>query len=313
MDNKGLRDKPFDFKFPDEVRLLMQGALDLHCHAGPSLVPRRIDAVTAARQASEAGLSAVLVKDHHLPTVRDVHYAKEYVLKKENLKVDLMGGIALNHTIGGLNPYAVEMALFFGAKIVYLPTVSSRGHHEHHKKEVAGAHFPATAKKFLESDPIYLLDAHSKLPAELSLIMEQVRDADVILTMGHLSVPEISAVLDLARDMGLRRLVVHHPKFIIEAKDNEIVDFAHKGAMIEFSACMSDPRCKFYFIPPEELHRLIKLIGLKSVFIGSDLGQHDTPPFVEGLMVVADGLLGVGMKIEGLRMLFKENPSKLVH
>lgn len=313
MGNKGLKDEPFDFKFPDEVKILMQGALDLHCHAGPSLIPRRIDAVTAARQAAEAGLSAVLVKDHHLPTVRDVHYAKEYVLKKENLKVDLMGGIALNHTIGGLNPYAVEMALFFGAKIVYLPTVSSRSHHEHHKKEVAGAHFPATQKKLLEAEPIYLLDDRGQLPPKLSLILEQVRDANVILSMGHLSVPEIFAVLALAKEMGIHRIIIHHPTFIIEAKDSEIVDFAHKGAMIEFSACMSDPRCKFYFIPPEELHRLIKLIGLKSVFIGSDLGQHDTPPFVEGLMVVADGLLGVGMKIEELRMLFKENPSKLVH
>ena len=65
----------------------MQGALDLHCHAGPSMIPRRIDAVDAARQGEKAGLSAVLVKDHHLPTMRDVRYAKEYVLKKENLKM----------------------------------------------------------------------------------------------------------------------------------------------------------------------------------------------------------------------------------
>ena len=313
MDNKGLKDKPFHFKFSDEVKRLMQGALDLHCHGGPSLIPRRIDAVTAARQAGEAGLSAVLVKDHHLPTVRDVHYAKEYVLKKENLTVDLMGGIALNHTIGGLNPYAVEMALFFGAKIVYLPTVSSRSHHQHHQKEMAGAHFPATAKKLLDAEPIYLLDDRGHLPPILGPILEQVRDANVILSMGHLSVPEISVVLDLAKDMGIHRIIIHHPTFIIEAKDSEMIDFARRGAMIEFSACMSDPRCKFYFIPSEELHRLIRLIGLKSVSIGSDLGQHDTPPFVEGLMVVADGLLGVGMKMEELRMLYKENPSRLVY
>jgi hypothetical protein len=307
------KDEPFHLNFPDEVTRLMQGTLDLHCHAGPSLIPRRIDAVDAARQGEKAGLSAVLVKDHHLPTMRDVHYAKEYVLKKENLKIDLVGGIALNQTVGGLNPYAVEMALFFGARIVYLPTVSSRSHHEHHKKEIAGAHFPATARTFLEPKPIYLLDEQGRLPPQLGPIMEQVRDADVILTMGHLSVPETMAVLDLAKDMGLRRIAVHHPKFIIEATDEEMVDFVRKGAMIEFSACMSDPRCKFYFISPTELNRLIRLIGVDSVFIGSDLGQHDTPPFVEGMMVVADGLMRTGMKMEELKKLFRENPAKLLY
>jgi hypothetical protein len=307
------KDEPFHLNFPDEVTRLMQGTLDLHCHAGPSLIPRRIDAVDAARQGEKAGLSAVLVKDHHLPTMRDVHYAKEYVLKKENLKIDLVGGIALNQTVGGLNPYAVEMALFFGARIVYLPTVSSRSHHEHHKKEIAGAHFPATARTFLEPKPIYLLDEQGRLPPQLGPIMEQVRDADVILTMGHLSVPETMAVLDLAKDMRLRRIAVHHPKFIIEATDEEMVDFVRKGAMIEFSACMSDPRCKFYFISPTELNRLIRLIGVDSVFIGSDLGQHDTPPFVEGMMVVADGLMRTGMKMEELKKLFRENPAKLLY
>jgi hypothetical protein len=306
-------DEPFNFKFPDEVKSLMQGALDLHCHGGPSLIPRRIDAVTAARQAAAAGLSAVLMKDHHLPTARDVLYAKEYVLKKEGLKVDLMGAIALNHSVGGINPYAVEVALFFGARIVYLPTVSSRSHREHEKKVAAKVRFPPTAKKLLETEPIYLLDQHGHLPPQLSVIMEQVRDADAILSMGHLSPPEIFAVLDLANDMGLRRLVVHHPTAIIEANESQIIDFTRKGAMIEFTACMTDPRSKFYLIPSEELSRLIRLIGIDSVFIASDLGQHDTPPFVEGLMVVADLLLGAGMRMEELRKLFRENPARLVY
>ena len=48
------------------------------------------------------------------------------------------------------------------------------------------------------------------------------------------------------------------------------------------------------------------------MFIGSDLGQHDTPPFVEGLMVVTDGLLNLGMKMKERKVLFKENPTMLV-
>jgi hypothetical protein len=299
-------------KFPDEVRSLMQGALDLHLHPGPSLIPRRLDIAEAALQAAATGLAAVLMKDHHLPTVRDIHYVKKYALPPE-VKVDLLGAIALNHSIGGLNPYAVETALAHGARIVYLPTVSSRPHSEHHQKEVAGAHFPATAKPLLKAEPIDLLDARGKLPKELTLIMEQVRDADAVLSAGHLSVPEINAVLDQAKALGLKRLMVNHPTFIIEANDRQMLEFAKKGALIEFSACMSDPRCKFYYMPAEELCRLVKLLGVDSVSIGSDLGQHDTPPFVEGLMVVADGLLQAGLKTAEVRKLFKDNPAKLVY
>jgi hypothetical protein len=302
----------YEFQFPEEVRSLMQGAVDLHCHAGPSLIPRRIDGVDAAMQAAEAGLSAVLIKDHHVSTARDVLYINKYVLEGR-VPVKLFGGIALNHSVGGLNPHAVEAALHFKARIVYLPTVSSRSHKEHHEKAVRGAHFPATVKKLLEAEPIYLLDENGKLPPSLKLILEQVRDADAILSTGHLSVREILAVLGLARDMGLKRVVVNHPTFITEASDADMVELASRGAIIEFSACMTDPRAKFYFISFEELCRLVRLIGVQSASIGSDLGQHDTPPFVEGMMVVADGLMGAGMTKEELALLFRENPKKLLY
>jgi len=304
--------EPLALKFPEEVRGLMEGALDLHLHSGPSLIPRKVDIAEAGLQAAAAGLSAVLVKDHHLPTAREIHYVKKYALPP-GLKVDLLGAIALNHSIGGLNPYAVEAALSFGARIVYLPTVSSRPHSEHHQKEVAGAHFPATAKPLLKTEPITLLDERGLLPQELTLIMEQVRDAEAVLSAGHLSPLEINAVLDKAKSLGLKRLMVNHPTFIIEANDGQMAEFVKKGALIEFSACMSDPRCKFYYISAEELRRLINLLGLEHVSIGSDLGQHDTPPFVEGLMVVADGLLSAGMKPQEVRRLFKDNPAKLVY
>jgi len=303
---------PYEFQFPEEAKASMRGAVDMHCHAGPSLIPRRIDGVDAAMQAAEAGLAAVLIKDHHVPTARDVMYIKKYVLK-DTVPVDLFGGIALNHSVGGLNPHAVEAALHFGARIVYLPTVSSRSHRDHHRKAIASAHFPATVKPLLEAEPIDLLDEAGNLPPVLTLIMEQVRDADAILSTGHLSVGEILAVLRQARDMGLKRVVVNHPTFITEASEAEIREFVGLGAMIEFSACMTDPRSKFFYIPFAELSRLIRWIGLPSASIASDLGQHDTPPFVEGLMVVADGLLGAGMNMKELSILFKENPMRLLY
>ena len=145
-------------------------------------------------------------------------------------------------------------------------------------------------------------------------IMELVRGADVVLATGHLSVPEIMAVLDAARDMGLRRVVINHPTFITEATDDDMVEFVARGAMIEFSASMTDPRSKFYFMPPAELHRIIRLIGLERRVGGLGPGTaRQPPPFIEGLMKVADGLLAKGMTIEELGILFGGNAKKLLY
>src|SRR5262249_7142954 len=51
---------------PDEViDRLMHGAIDLHCHSGPSVMPRALNHVDAIREAQGAGMHAVLFKDHY--------------------------------------------------------------------------------------------------------------------------------------------------------------------------------------------------------------------------------------------------------
>jgi hypothetical protein len=50
----------------DAVSRLIHGAVDLHVHPSPSLFPRRIDEVEAARLADDAQMRAILVKSHHL-------------------------------------------------------------------------------------------------------------------------------------------------------------------------------------------------------------------------------------------------------
>lgn len=302
---------PLKLERPEEAHRLLEGGVDLHVHAGPSLIPRRLDAAEAALQGAAAGLKAVLVKDHHLPTARDVQYVRKYALAAD-CHTEIYGAIALNHTVGGLNPYAVETSLAFGAKIVYLPTISSRAHHEHHQKSTVGVHFPATSKKLLEAESIYLLDQDAQLPPVLELILEIVRDAGAILSLGHVSVKESLAVLGLAQRVDLKKIVVQHPTFIINANDAEMLHFVRLGARVEFSASMSDPRSKFYYIPIPELARLIRLLGVSNCFLGSDLGQHDTPPFIEGLMTVIDGLLGQGFAPAEIRSLFNETATGLL-
>ena len=50
---------------PDLPRRLINGAVDLHCHSGPSVMPRYFDHYEAMQEASSAGLRAILIKDHY--------------------------------------------------------------------------------------------------------------------------------------------------------------------------------------------------------------------------------------------------------
>jgi Family of unknown function (DUF6282) len=51
---------------------LLTGAVDLHCHSGPSPMPRRITHAEAARQADEAGFRAIVAKCHYHDTTTDI-------------------------------------------------------------------------------------------------------------------------------------------------------------------------------------------------------------------------------------------------
>lgn len=51
----------------DEALLnsLLIGAIDLHCHSGPSVMPRSIDHIDVMREGSAAKMRAILIKDHY--------------------------------------------------------------------------------------------------------------------------------------------------------------------------------------------------------------------------------------------------------
>ncbi len=57
---------------PGALDRILKGAVDMHCHSGPSPFPRKMDHVEAAKQAESVGMRAIVVKSHHHPTVMDV-------------------------------------------------------------------------------------------------------------------------------------------------------------------------------------------------------------------------------------------------
>src|SRR6185437_3289577 len=89
---------------PDAVVAdLLRGAVDLHCHSGPSVMPRTLNHIEAIREAEAAGMHAVLFKDHYYSVTPVAALLKEFLT---DLRLTLLTGVPLNNTTGGLNPYA---------------------------------------------------------------------------------------------------------------------------------------------------------------------------------------------------------------
>jgi hypothetical protein len=292
------------------VARILEGTVDLHVHPAPSPLPRRIDAAEAARLAGEAGFSAIVVKSHHHSTVTDVLALESQGALRNGVRV--FGGVALNGPIGGLNPKAVDLALKMGGRIVWFPTIGSPQHIRHHA-EHPNLRFPKLAVSLKPEEPVDVLSESGELRPEVYEILESIRDADAILASGHMAPDRITAVFEAAREVGVRRLLVNHPNFVIEASHEDGKRWVKLGAMIEHSLCMYDDESSFYHWDLDTLTAWIEAVGAERSILGSDLGQMDNPLPTDSFRKIVAKLLERGMREHDVRLMVADNPGQLLH
>jgi hypothetical protein len=293
----------------DRVVRVLEGAVDLHVHPAPSPLPRRIDAREAGELAGEAGFEAIVVKSHHHSTVMDVLALGEPGGNGSGARV--YGGIALNSAVGGLNPHAVDLALKMGGRIVWFPTIASPQHIAHHRAH-PDLKFPKLAVQLQPEEPIYVLDGNGQLKPEVHRILESIAEADAILASGHMAPASITAVFEAAREKGVRRMLVNHPNFVIEASYDDARHWVGLGALIEHSLCMYDDESAFYHWDLETLLKWIEAVGAEHSTLGSDLGQMANPLPTESFRKIVTGLLDRGMPERDVRRMVADNPRQLL-
>lgn len=284
---------------------LLVGAIDLHCHSGPSVMPRRLNHVEAIREAEAAGLRAILFKDHYYSVSPVAELLKETI----NPKIELLTGVPLNNTVGGLNPYAVDHGFKLNARLVWMPTFSAANHIRHsHRKN-----YLATKDAMLKPKGLTVVNDSGELLDEAKFILDQIAQADAVLSAGHLHISEIWPLFDEAKQRGVKRLLVNHPTFLIDASLSDIKELAAMGAMLEHSCCMwAGVQNKSGKYTAEGLGELIKAAGVDSTIIGSDLGQEGNPTPVEGLKYVVGMCLDLKYSAADIRKMVGGNAARLM-
>ncbi|MEV6634782.1 DUF6282 family protein [Actinoplanes sp. NPDC051470] len=298
-----------DRRIPDpEADALLAGAVDLHQHPGPSPFPRRMSILDAARDAASVGFRAIVAKSHHHSMVTDILALRTAGL--QDLSTEVYGGVALNRTVGGLNPYAVELALRMGGRMVWFPTLSSAAHISHHEHHDTG--FPTPEVDLRPNEVISILDDTGDVLPEVRDILDVIAAEHAVLTCGHLGVPEAQKLIDAALEAGVDRILVNHPVFVVGADVQQAVAWAEQGVTIEHEVIM-------YFGKPErrrdlgELLTFIKEVGVERTILCSDSGQKTNPLPVTLYRRAVRALLDAGVSEDDIRRLVGTTAGHLLY
>src|SRR3990172_11746380 len=167
----------------ERARMLVQGAYDLHVHVAPDVPARRIDDATLARRFAELGLAGFALKSHYTSTAEPAHVVSALVPG-----VEVVGTLALNCAVGGMNALAVEIAAREGARIVWMPTVDSPAETAGRTEPKVGDKVPLWAKLQHELrglgfsvEPVHVTDAEGGLLPETRDVLRAVARHDLIL------------------------------------------------------------------------------------------------------------------------------------
>ncbi|MFN4164319.1 MAG: DUF6282 family protein [Ferrovibrio sp.] len=284
---------------------MLRGAVDLHCHSGPSVMPRSLNHLQAILEAQDAGMHAVLFKDHYYSVTPVAKYIEETM---PDLRLNLLTGVALNNTVGGLNPYAVDHMLKLGGHIVWMPTFSAANHLRHGHRHV----ILPTKERMLTPTGLSVVTDRGDLKEEVKPILDLIAEADCVLSAGHLHISEIWPLFDEAKKRGVKRLLVNHPTFVVDANLRDIKELSDMGAYIEHSFCMFINETYNKKFTGAQLKELITAAGVERTILGSDLGQAKNPHPVAGFRAVIRLCLGLGYNEAEIRKMIGSNACRLM-
>jgi len=289
---------------------LLRGALDLHVHTAPDLVPRSVSDLEMTRRARRAGMAGFVIKSHHAPTADRATLCAALVAG-----VRVVGSITLNHYVGGLNPCAAEGAARSGARVVWLPTTDAANEAGILAGWPAGQPLPPYLQ--VKQD---LLNK-GRLPPAISVtgddggltrgaqeVIEVVRDYGLTLCTGHLGWPEMCILVPAARRAGIEKIVITHPESpSIGLTPEQQAWLAAQGTYFE--------RCYAYSGSSQVIDaeaRAVRATGVARNVLSSDLGRVDAPVPDVGLALFIREFARRGFTEDELRRMTAVTPRALV-
>jgi hypothetical protein len=271
----------------------LDGVIDIHAHCDPDSMARSVDAIDLAKLARDRGIRGLVLKNHYESTE-----SVAFLVRKVVPGIELFGGIALNRTVGGINPAAVEhMTAVKGGwgRVVWMPTFDAENQVKYSK----------------ESRPFVSVSKNGALLPQVREVLAIIAKHNLTLATGHSSPEEDLLLIRDARAAGVNRIVVTHAMLPpVGMNVDQMRQAAQMGAYLEFvyNALMGPN--KAFDIP--EYASAIRAVGPEHCILSSDLGQAGNPLHPDGLAAFFAALRAQGFSVAEIDRMAKVNPARLL-
>lgn len=276
----------------------LNGVIDMHVHTAPDVCQRTCNDLELTAAAVHAGARAIVIKGHHCATVARAALCNAYNRSTFDSNPFVMyGGLALNYEVGGLNPKAVQTALEMGAKVIWLPTVDAENDRRKHGR----------------SGGIRMTDDRGVPTSELRRIFTLIKEYDAVLATGHISPNEIRCVVDSARNIGVRKVVLTHPEYWVvdmslESQKELVLDYD-----VILERCFMQPLKSGKWISNAERNLdAIRKLGAESTILSTDCGNPATPPWEESMRQYLQFMADHNVSRDELRAMTETTPARLL-
>ncbi len=276
----------------------LEGVIDMHAHSAPDSGPRSIGALQIARIARDAGMRALLLKNHYTPTA-----GLAFAVERAVPGIRVFGGVALNSSMG-VNATAVEhMASTTGGhgQVVWMPTFDSE---HYHRVDRPNPNFVPVSK------------SGSLLP-EVLAVLDKIAEHDLVLATGHSAPEESMMLIREARKRGITKILVTHPLPPPVSMSIELQkEAASLGALLEYPVGTSLATYPSWNASGDEKFNAyvaaIRAIGPDNIVLSSDLGQPMNPIHTDGLVGFIGKLLRADFTQTDIDKMTKTNPARLL-
>jgi hypothetical protein len=293
--------------------------IDMHVHIGPEFLRRRYSAEALAAEARREGFGVVM-KNHFQPTTGQVSQ-----VRRPDDEVPLVGSVALNFGCGGVDDHGVRSALSGWKQdvtaadpdpdrfVVWMPTLCCEAHLRCYDRrdlsEAWGVKRQYT--RFYAEGTGFTLDAGNvDKMAALKRALQVIVDNDLILATGHFDRQETLTVVQVARGMGIRRIIMTHPLFQATELDPETMSrmWQKYGAYSELAFVNLAMDNLTY----EQYIAVIEAVGPQGVILSSDVGQIFSPTVGDAMREFFSELQKRGIKEDDITQMAVLNPNRLL-
>jgi hypothetical protein len=299
-----------EVKMEERVTRLMEGAYDTHTHAMPGISPSKNTILEIVKEAKSFGMAGIVFKDINYSTAPQAAIVTEVV---QDIKT--IGGVTLSASLGGVNPFAVEASFKMGGKVVWMFALDSA--FQVKQMFAPGYPFPMEHNRNMlvpvdTGGYSIFKEGTEELMDEAREIVALCKKYDGVLETSHLSPEEAFAIIKEGKNQGLERMVVTHANSTLTPYTTEQQKaFIELGATINFSFEPYLSRIARSSLPMSDLAKLIRLIGVENVTLGTDVGASFWPSPVECIRIMIASFVIDKFTDEEIKLMVSVNPDRI--